>query len=209
MAELRNPPGTFDVMPAESGPWQVLLSTFARVVSAAGYGLIITPTFEDLAVFKRIGESTDVVRKEMYDFVDKGNRHVALRPELTASVVRAFIQHRPPLPWKAWYAGSQFRYEKPQAGRYREFHQLGVEAFGSGDAYLDVEVIALGWEYYRALGITRMELLLNSLGDENCRPAYRRLLLDYLREHRLELCEEHRDRLEENPLRVLDCKKDP
>ncbi|HET9075966.1 MAG TPA: histidine--tRNA ligase [Acidimicrobiales bacterium] len=209
MPELRNPPGTFDVMPAESGPWQVLLATFARVVSAAGYGLVITPTFEDLAVFKRIGEATDVVRKEMYDFVDKGNRHVALRPELTASVVRAFIQHRPTVPWKAWYAGSQFRYEKPQAGRYREFHQLGVEAFGSGDADLDVEVVALGWEYYRALGITRIELLLNSLGDGNCRPGYRQMLLDYLQEHRSQLCDEHRDRLEENPLRVLDCKKEP
>lgn len=209
MAELRNPPGTFDVMPADSGPWQVLLSTFARVVSAAGYGLVITPTFEDLSVFRRIGEATDVVRKEMYDFVDKGNRHVALRPEVTASVVRAFIQHRPTTPWKAWYAGSNFRFERPQAGRYREFHQVGIEAFGSADADLDVEVIALGWEYYRALGITRMELLVNSLGDANCRPAYRQLLLDYLRSHRRELCPEHQERLEENPLRVLDCKKEP
>ena len=209
MAELRNPPGTFDVLPADSGPWQVLLSTFARVVSAAGYGLVITPTFEDLSVFQRIGEATDVVRKEMYDFVDKGNRHVALRPEVTASVVRAFIQHRPTIPWKAWYAGSNFRFERPQAGRYREFHQVGIEAFGSADADLDVEVIALGWEYYRALGITRMELLVNSLGDANCRPAYRELLLDYLRSHRDELCPEHQARLEENPLRVLDCKKEP
>lgn len=209
MAELRNPPGTFDVLPADSGPWQAVLSTFARVAASAGYGLIITPTFEDLAVFQRIGEATDVVRKEMYDFVDKGDRHVALRPEVTASVVRAFIQHRPTLPWKAWYAGSQFRYEKPQAGRYREFHQVGIEAFGSADADLDVEVVALGWEYYRALGISRVELLLNSLGDANCRPQYRNLLLGYLREHRDGLCEEHRGRLEENPLRVLDCKKEP
>ena len=207
MAELRHPPGTFDVLPTESGPWQTVLSTFARVAGSAGYGLIITPTFEELGVFKRIGESTDVVRKEMYDFMDKGDRHMALRPEQTASVVRAFIEHHPTTPWKAWYAGSQFRYEKPQAGRYREFHQLGVEAFGSGDPDLDVEVIALGWEFYRALGITRMELLLNSLGDDNCRPAYRRLLLDYLQDHKSELCSEHQGRLEENPLRVLDCKR--
>src|SRR5579875_4124185 len=182
MAELRNPPGTFDVMPAESGPWQVLLSTFARVVSAAGYGLIITPTFEDLAVFKRIGESTDVVRKEMYDFVDKGNRHVALRPELTASVARAFIEHRPPLPWKAWYAGSQFRYERPQAGRFREFHQVGVEAFGSADPDLDVEVVTVGWDFFRALGVTALEVQVNSLGDAKCSPAYRELLLASLRD---------------------------
>ena len=208
MAELRNPPGTFDVLPADSGPWQVLLSTFARVVSGAGYGLIITPTFEDLSVFQRIGTSTDVVRKEMYDFRDKGDRHVALRPEVTASVVRAFIQHRPTLPWKAWYAGSNFRFERPQAGRYREFHQVGIEAFGSGDPDLDAEVIALGWEYYQALGITRLELLLNSLGDETCRPPYRELLLGYLTDHREDLCAEHQGRLEENPLRVLDCKKE-
>lgn len=207
MAELRHPPGTFDVMPADSGPWQYVLSTFARVVAGAGYGLVLTPTFEDIGVFQRIGESTDVVRKEMYDFVDKGDRHVALRPEQTASVVRAFIQHRPNTPWKAWYAGSQFRFERPQAGRYREFHQLGVEAFGSADPDLDVEVMALAWEFYRALGISRLELLVNSLGDGQCRPAYRELLVQYLTTHRDELCDEHRDRIADNPLRVLDCKR--
>jgi histidyl-tRNA synthetase len=207
MSELRHPPGTFDVLPADSAPWEGLLARFARVAESAGYGLIITPTFEDIAVFQRVGSSTDVVRKEMYDFVDKGGRHVALRPELTASVARAFIQHRPPTPWKSWYAGSNFRYERPQAGRYREFRQVGIEAFGSADPDLDVEVVALGWEFYAAVGITRLELLLNSLGDATCRPAYRELLLDYLRQHAAELCEEHRARLEENPLRVLDCKK--
>ena len=157
-------------------------TTFARVVEAAGYGLIITPTFEDLGVFQRLGESTDVVRKEMYDFEDKGGRHIALRPEMTASVARAFIEHRPPVPWKCWYAGSNFRYERPQAGRYREFHQVGIEAFGSADADLDVEVDRPG------LGVLRRrrarpasQLLLNSLGDAVCRPAYRELLLDYLR----------------------------
>lgn len=184
-----------------------MLAIFAQVVEAAGYGLIITPTFEDIAVFHRVGESTDVVRKEMYDFEDKGGRHVALRPELTAAIARAYIQHRPPLPWKAWSAGSNFRFERPQAGRYREFHQLDIEAFGTEDPDLDVEVIALGLEYFQKLGITRVELLLNSLGDGNCRPAYRELLLQYLREHRDELCDDHRNRLEENPLRVLDCKR--
>src|SRR5438270_7232598 len=143
MAELRNPPGTFDVLPAVSRPWEDFVAGFAQTVESAGYGLIITPTFEDIAVFKRVGESTDVVRKEMYDFQDKGGRHVALRPEMTAAVARAFIQHRPVTPWKAWYAGSNFRYERPQAGRYREFRQVGIEAFGSADPDLDVEVIAL------------------------------------------------------------------
>ena len=183
------------------------MATFARVVESAGYGLVLTPTFEDVAVFKRVGEATDVVRKEMYDFEDKGGRHVALRPEVTASVARAYIQHRPPLPWKTWYAGSNFRYERPQAGRYREFRQVGVEAIGTDDPDLDVEVIALGWEFYEAVGVNRVELQLNSLGDGNCRPAYRELLLGYLRDRREDLCDDHEARLEENPLRVLDCKK--
>jgi histidyl-tRNA synthetase len=205
--ELRHPPGTFDVLPADSAPWEALVAAFAGVVEAAGYGLIITPTFEDVAVFQRLGESTDVVRKEMYTFEDKGGRHVALRPETTASVARAFIEHHPPVPWKAWYAGSNFRYERPQAGRYREFHQAGIEAFGSADPDLDVEVIALGWEFYEAIGLSQRELLLNSLGNSVCRPPYRQLLLDYFRAHRAELCDEHQARFEENPLRVLDCKK--
>ena len=209
MPELRHPPGTFDVLPPDSARWEALVATFARVAESAGYGLIITPTFEDIAVFKRVGESTDVVRKEMYDFEDKGGRHVALRPEMTASVARAFIQHRPALPWKTWYAGSNFRYERPQAGRYREFRQVGVEAYGPADPDLDVEVIVLGWEFYKALGVNRVELQLNSLGDSTCRPPYRELLLDYLRERRDDLCDEHKARLEENPLRVLDCKKEP
>jgi histidyl-tRNA synthetase len=207
VAELRHPPGTFDVLPPESGRWESLVTTFARVASSAGYGLVITPTFEDVAVFQRVGESTDVVRKEMYDFEDRGGRRVALRPEMTAPVVRAYIQHRPPAPWKVWYAGSNFRYERPQAGRYREFHQVGIEAFGSADADLDVEVIALGWEYYAALGLRRVELVINSLGDATCRPAYRQMLLAYLVQHRSELCDEHQARLADNPLRVLDCKK--
>ena len=208
MPELRHPPGTFDVLPPDSARWEALVATFARVAESAGYGLIITPTFEDIAVFKRVGESTDVVRKEMYDFEDKGGRHVALRPEMTASVARAFIQHRPPLPWKTWYAGSNFRYERPQAGRYREFRQVGIEAYGTDDPDLDVEVIALGWEFYKALGVNRVELQLNSLGDSTCRPPYRELLLGYLRDRRDDLCDEHKARLEENPLRVLDCKKE-
>ncbi len=207
MPEFRHPPGTFDVLPADSARWEAVVTIFARVVEAAGYGLIITPTFEELGVFQRLGQSTDVVRKEMYDFEDKGGRHIALRPETTAQVARAFIEHRPPVPWKCWYAGSNFRYERPQAGRFREFHQIGIEAFGSADADLDVEVIALGWEFYDSVGLSQRRLLLNSLGDAVCRPAYRELLLEYLRGRRAELCDEHRERLDENPLRVLDCKR--
>jgi histidyl-tRNA synthetase len=207
VSELRTPPGTFDVLPGESRRWEALLTAFARIAGGAGYGLLITPTFEDLSVFSRVGASTDIVRKEMYDFEDKGGRHLALRPEVTASAARAYIQHRPTVPWKAWYAGSNFRYEKAQAGRYREFHQLGIEAFGSADPDLDVEVVALGMELFDALGITRVDVKLNTLGDDVCRPGYRALLLEYLMAHRGELCDEHRDRLEENPLRVLDCKR--
>jgi histidyl-tRNA synthetase len=195
------------VLPPVSARWEALLATFARLVASAGYGLLITPTFEDLSVFQRVGESTDVVRKEMYDFFDKGDRHIALRPEVTASAVRAFVQHHPTTPWKVWYAASNFRFERPQAGRYREFHQVGIEAFGSADADLDAEVVALGWEYYAALGLRRVELLLNSLGDGTCRPGYRQLLLQYLRARSDQLCDEHQARYEQNPLRVLDCKR--
>ena len=133
--------------------------------------------FEDVGVFERVGEGTDVVRKEMYDFEDKGGRRIALRPEGTASVVRAYVQHRPPVPFKAWYVAPNFRYERPQAGRYRQHHQLGVEVLGTDDPDLDVEVIALAWSVARDLGLTRVDLLLNSLGDDACRPAY----LDALR----------------------------
>jgi histidyl-tRNA synthetase len=163
--------------------------------------------FEDVGVFERVGEATDVVRKEMYDFEDKGGRRLALRPEGTASVVRAWVQHRATLPFKAWYAAPSFRYERPQAGRYRQHHQLGVEALGTDDADLDVEVIALAWGLYADAGLRRVRLLLNSLGDATCRPAYIDLLRSYLLEHRHELCDEHKDRIEENPLRVLDCKR--
>jgi histidyl-tRNA synthetase len=207
VAEFRSPIGTRDVLAPESHRWEALVVAFGRAAERAGYGMILTPLFEDLAVFQRVGESTDVVRKEMYDFEDKGGRQMALRPEVTASVVRAFIQHRPTVPWKAWYVGPNFRYESPQAGRFRQFYQLGVEAIGSADADLDVEVIVLGWRFYADLGLRRVSLSLNSLGDDTCRPAYRQALLRYLDLRRSELCDEHKARLEDNPLRVLDCKK--
>src|SRR3954451_12944186 len=132
-ARFQAPKGTQDILPPVSGRWEALLATCAGVVERAGYGLLQSPMFEEIGVFQRESEGADAVRKEMYDFTDKGGRAIALRPEGTASVVRAFVEHRPQLPWKVWYAAPNFRYEKPQAGRYRQHHQLGVEALGTSD----------------------------------------------------------------------------
>ena len=208
MPTFQAPPGTFDVLPPASARYEALIARFDGLARRSGYGLILSPMFEDVGVFQRVGESTDVVRKEMYDFEDKGGRRLALRPEGTASVVRAFLQHRPPTPFKAFYVAPHFRYERPQAGRYRQHHQVGVEALGSADPDLDVEVIALAWDLFRHLGLTRVRLRLTSLGDDACRPAYRGELVAYLVERRDDLCDEHRDRIEDNPLRVLDCKRE-
>jgi histidyl-tRNA synthetase len=196
-----------DILPPESDRWRRFVSVFADVVGAAGYSQVISPLLEDIGVFQRIGEATEVVSKEMYDFVDKGGRHVALRPELTASVCRAFVQHRPLTPWKVWYAGSQFRHEKPQRGRYRQFDQVGIEVFGVDDPYLDVEVIVLGWEFYRALGLRQVTLLLNSLGEPDDRARYVAALREHFESHRDALSPESRITLDKNPLRVLDSKR--
>jgi histidyl-tRNA synthetase len=205
----RAPTGTHDVLWPESTRWEALVTLFADHAERAGYGLAHTPIFEDVKVFRRgTGEGSDVVGKEMYEFEDKGGRPLALRPEGTAPLVRAWVQHRPPLPWKAWYATPAFRYERPQAGRYRQHHQVGVEALGTADADLDVEVIALADRFYRALGLATFGLRLNSMGDANCRPAYLDLLRDYLLARRDDLCPEHQERAAEHPLRVLDCKRD-
>ncbi|HEV2761044.1 MAG TPA: histidine--tRNA ligase, partial [Acidimicrobiales bacterium] len=198
--------GTRDVLPPESARWERLVALFAGRVERAGYRLVLSPMFEEVGVFERVGEGTDVVRKEMYDFEDKGGRRVALRPEGTASVVRAYVQHRPTPPFKAWYAAPNFRYERPQAGRFRQHHQLGVEALGTDDADLDVEVVALAWSVCAGLGLTRVTLLLNSLGDDVCRPPYLELLRSFLGE--ASLCDEHAAGYAKNPLRVLDCKRD-
>jgi histidyl-tRNA synthetase len=184
-----------------------LVAQFERTVGRAGYGLAVTPLFEEAAVFTRLGEGTDVVRKEMYDFRDKGDRHLALRPEGTASVVRAWVQHRPPLPFKAWYVAPNFRYERAQAGRFRQHHQVGVEVLGPEDADLDVEVVGLAAAFVAGLGLTEVELLLNSLGDATCRPGYLAVLRAFLEDRLDRLCDEHRDRALQNPMRVLDCKR--
>ena len=206
-SEFQAPRGTHDVLPPESSRWARLVGLFARRAGLAGYQLVVSPMFEDVAVFQRVGEDTDVVRKEMYDFLDKAGRRIALRPEGTASVVRAFVQHRPLLPFKAWYAAPSFRYEAPQAGRYRQDHQLGVEALGTEDPELDVEVIALAVGVLSAVGLRNLTVLLNSLGDDACRPAYLATLRAFLETRSDRLCDEHRGRIAANPLRVLDCKR--
>ena len=197
-----------DILPPESGRWRHFTDVFAQVVERAGYGQLITPLLEDLGVFTRIGDATDVVTKEMYDFVDKGERHIALRPEMTASVCRAFAEHRPTTPWKVFYSGSNFRYEKPQRGRYRQFDQVGVEVLGADDPNLDVEIIALAWEFYARLGLQQVSLIVNSLGEPDDRTRY----VDALRQHFTQrgdaLSEQSRATLERNPLRVLDSKRE-
>ena len=205
--EFQTSPGMRDILAPESARWRAFVEVFAGVVESAGYRQLLSPLLEDLGVFQRIGDATDIVSKEMYDFVDKGGRHVALRPELTASICRAFVQHRPLTPWKIWYTGSQFRYEKPQRGRYRQFDQVGIEVLGADDPYLDVEIISLGWEFFRALGLSRVTLLLNSLGEPDDRARYVDALKAYFEANLSELSEESKLTLQKNPLRVLDSKR--
>ncbi len=205
---VRAPKGTKDVLWPESARWEALVARFAALAHRSGFGLVLNPMFEETRLFRRgIGESTDIVGKEMYEFEDKDGRAMSLRPEGTASVVRAFVQHRPVVPWKAWYVTPAFRYEQPQAGRLRQHHQLGVEALGTEDPDLDVEVVALAADLLADLGLASVDLALNSMGCASCRPVYVDALRVYLEGHRGGLCDEHRDRFERNPLRVLDCKR--
>ena len=208
-AAVQAPIGTHDVIAPDSARWLHLIGTFASWARRYDFSLVINPLFEDVAVFNRgIGESSEMATKEMYVFEDRGGRTLALRPEGTASVVRAFVQHRPPTPFKAWYVTPAFRYERPQKGRYRQHHQLGVEALGTDDPALDVEVVSLAWRFYESLGLRRVRLLINSMGHRECRGAYVGLLSDYLAAHEAEICDEHRGAWRLNPLRVLDCKRD-
>ena len=208
--KLSAPKGVPDYVPPESATFIRVRDEFARQARVAGYQHIELPVFEDTALFARgVGESTDVVSKEMYTFEDRGGRSVTLRPEGTAGVMRAFIEHnmdRGYLPVKLNYYGPFFRYERPQAGRYRQLQQVGVEAIGMDDPLLDAEVIALADRSYRAIGLTGFRLELTSLGDKHCRPAYREKLQQFLFD--LPLDEETRQRAEINPLRVLDDKRE-
>jgi histidyl-tRNA synthetase len=204
---FKAPIGTRDVLPPESSRWIALLSTFAGHAERAGYRLVHTPVFEDAAVFTRLGEGTDVVRKEMYEFDDRGGRRLALRPEVTASVARAFVQHRPPTPWKVWTATPCFRYEAPQAGRFRQHHQVDIEIFGTDDPDADVEVIAVGHDYLRSLGLRRVTLLLNSMGSRGDRAAYVERLRAWLDDHRDDIDPDDRAKVANNPMRLLDSKR--
>jgi histidyl-tRNA synthetase len=203
------PIGTHDVLGPESAQWEGLVAVFSELAYRYGFSLVMTPIFEDVGVFLRgIGKESEVFKKEMYIFTDRGERRYALRPEGTASVVRAFVQHQPTTPWKAWYITPAFRYERPQKGRYRQHYQLGVEVLGTDDPAVDVEVIALAHRVYQAIGLTRVTLLINSMGHAECRAEYVNLLTAYLEEQQEELCAEHRELWRQNPLRVLDCKKE-
>ncbi|MFZ9706641.1 MAG: histidine--tRNA ligase [Ilumatobacteraceae bacterium] len=207
MPTFATSPGTRDILAPEAARWRAFQQVFADVVETAGYGHIIPPMFEDLGVFLRVGETTEIVTKEMYDFDDKGGRRIALRPEQTASVCRAFVEHRPVTPWKVWYGGPNFRYEKPQQGRYRQFDQVGIEALGADDPQLDAEVIALAMEFYGRLGLRQVKLSVNSLGDSGDRDRYAVALREYFSSQGDALSTESRATLERNPLRVLDSKR--
>ncbi|MFN8226030.1 MAG: histidine--tRNA ligase [Mycobacterium sp.] len=209
MTEFRAPKGVPDYLPPESAQFVAVRDGLLATARRAGYGDVELPIFEDTALFARgVGESTDVVSKEMYTFADRGDRSVTLRPEGTAGVMRAVIEHgldRGALPVKLCYSGPFFRYERPQAGRYRQLQQVGVEAIGVDDPALDAEVIAIADAGFRSLGLTGFRLEITSLGDDTCRPAYRELLQEYL--FRLDLDGATRQRAEINPLRVLDDKR--
>jgi histidyl-tRNA synthetase len=209
VSTFQAPKGTFDLIPPQSATFLAVREAMAAVARRAGYGYVETPAFEDTALFKRgVGESSDIVTKEMYTFTTRGGVSLTLRPEGTASVVRAALQHnldKGALPVKLYYSGSYFRYEKPQKGRYRHFSQVGAEVLGSEDPLVDVEIITLAAEAFSNLGLRQVRLLLNTLGDKECRPVYRAALQEFLRG--LDLDEATRARIEINPLRVLDDKR--
>ncbi len=211
--KLQKPKGTQDILPGESRKWQFVEARAREIFGRYRFEEIRTPHFEHYEVISRsVGDTTDIVSKEMYDFYDKGDRHITLRPEGTAPVVRSYVENKlfaPEVqkPVKLFYMGSMFRYERPQAGRLREFHQIGVEAFGSSNPATDVEVIAMAADFFRELGLTGIRLHLNSLGTPQVRATYRQALIDYLLPHKESLSADSQRRLEENPLRVLDSKE--
>ena len=206
------PRGTNDFLPGESEKWQYIEQLCRQVCAEYGYKEIRLPIFEHTEVYLRsVGETSDIVEKEMYSFEDKGLTHVTLRPEGTAGTVRAFLENRlyaDPQPTKLYYMGPMFRYDKPQAGRYRQFNQFGIEVFGADHATIDAEVITLAVEIFKRLGLTGLSVKINTVGCADCRPKHMEELKTYFRQHEDKLCETCRDRLERNPLRILDCKED-
>ena len=207
---IQAPKGTRDILPSETALWAAVEATARSVFGRYGFREIRTPIFEETELFTRgVGESSDIVGKEMYSFVDKGERHLTLRPENTASVVRAYVEHgmhRQPQPVKLFYIGPQFRYERPQKGRYRQFHQIGAELLGGRGAESDAEVLLMLVAFFRELGFRDLKVLLNTVGDAPSRAAYREALLQFLELHREQLSEESVRRMATNPLRVLDSK---
>ena len=208
--QFSSPRGTTDVLPEEQPYWDYVRQQLDRLCRLYGIERIDLPIFEQAALYIHgTGDSTDIVRKEMYLFEDRGGEQMALRPEMTPNVVRAYLQHglfNLPQPVKLYYAGPAFRYERPQSGRYRQFVQLGVEALGEEAADLDAEVIEHAWSLYASMGLQDLTLQINSIGDQNCRPAYIERLRDYYRDKLDEVCGDCRERFVRNPLRLLDCK---
>lgn len=210
--KVQKPKGTVDILPNESSNWEKVESIARNFFQKADYGEIRTPAFENYEIFARSsGETSDVVEKEMYDFYDKGKRHIALRPEGTAGVVRAYVESKLygpeyPKPYNVFYIASMFRYERPQAGRQREFHQIGVESFGSNNPLADIQTIMMGHDLLAELGVKKYELHINSLGNEKVRKDYHDALVNYFMPIKDQLSEDSQRRLASNPLRILDSK---
>ena len=210
---LQKPKGTYDVYGDMGKKIIYLENLFKALMEKYNYEYVRTPLFESSELFHRgVGETSDIVSKETYDFVDRGERHMTLRPEGTAGVVRSFIENkmygRADLPVKLWYFGPMYRYERPQSGRYREFYQFGVEAFCSDDPMLDAEIISIPVNFYKLLGLKGIKVNINTLGDTESRLKYREALINYFRPHIDSLCDDCKARFEKNPLRILDCKVD-
>lgn len=210
---LKAPRGTVDILPSESQKWQYVENVIKNICKRYHFKEIRTPVFEHTEVFQRgVGDTTDIVQKEMYTFNDRGGRSITLRPEGTAGVVRAFVQNKlygaAEQPIKLYYFAQMFRYERPQQGRMRQLNQFGVEVLGSSDPAVDAEVIGLAMTCYQALGLKSIKLVINSLGDQESRQNHRKALIDHFTPYKNELCSDCQQRLEQNPLRILDCKKD-
>lgn len=210
---IQAPRGTYDILPGQSEKWQEIEQKINELCRLYQYKEIRTPVFEHTELFQRgVGDTTDIVQKEMYTFQDRGNRSLTLRPEGTASVVRSFVENKlfglPDQPVKLFYTGPMFRYERPQAGRMRQFVQFGVEAIGSKDPAIDAEVISLAMELYRSVGLKKLRLVINSLGDTESRLAHKEALVAHFAPRIDEFCSDCQTRLEKNPLRILDCKVD-
>jgi histidyl-tRNA synthetase len=204
--------GTTDILPAEQPYWRYVEKAIVEIARLYGYQRIDTPIFEDTTLFSRsAGDATDIVQKEMYTFDDRGGNSLTLKPEGTPAVCRAYIQHgmhNLPQPVKLYYISPIFRYDRPQAGRYRQHYQFGCEAIGEGDPALDAEVIDMAWRFYKSLGLTSLSLQLNSIGCKSCRPGYLTVLKKYYARYRDQVCNDCKTRLEKNPLRLLDCKQE-